>query len=113
MKKSLLRYFVAISIGLFAAVNINAQDTTSAGEDLKAAAKKTGHAIKKTAVKVGNKTAELASKGESAVVDKKFEGKQGPGGQTIYINNKSEYYWVDKKGHRHYVTLSQLKDKNS
>ena len=26
-------------------------------------------------------------------------------------NNQSKYYWVDKKGHRHFVTKAELKDK--
>lgn len=105
-------YILAGSIGLLTAGNINAQDTSTAGEDLKEAASKTGHAVKKSAKKVGNKTAELASKGSSAVIDKKYNGKQGPNGETIYIDNKSQYYWVDKKGRRHYVTQVELKDKN-
>ncbi len=63
-----------------------------------------GHDIKKGAKKVGNKTAELASKGASKVVDKTVKGKKGPNGQTIYIDDENRYYWVDKKGHKQYVT---------
>ena len=111
MKKGFLICMTVGLMGLFTSVNLHAQDTTTIGEDLKSAGKKTGKVVKKTAKKVGNKTAELASKGTSAVVDKVYDGKQGPDGQTIYINNKSEYYWVDKKGRRHYVTESELKDK--
>ena len=111
MKKGFLICTAALFMALFASVNASAQDTTTIGEDLKSAGKKTGKVIKKGARKVGNKTAELASKGTSAVIDKVYEGKQGPDGQTIYINKKSEYYWVDKKGHRHYVIESELKDK--
>ena len=48
-----------------------------------------GKDIEKTASKVGNKTAEVASKGASGVVDKKYAGKAGPQGQTIYINKNS------------------------
>jgi hypothetical protein len=113
MKKGLKAYLVAGLVGIFANANVYAQDTTTPGEDIKDAAKKTGQAVKKTAKKVGDKSAEIASKSKSAVVDKKYEGKQGPNGQTIYINNKSEYYWVDKKGRRHYISAAQLKDKDS
>ena len=69
------------------------------------------HKVGKTATKVGNKTSELASKGSSAVIDKVYKGKCGPDGQTIYINNKSHYYYVDKKGHRVYLKESELMDK--
>lgn len=111
MKKGLV---VGMAITLFSVISttsITAQDTTTVGEDLGNAAKKTGRAVKKSAKKVGNKTAEIASKGKAAVVDKIYEGKEGPAGQTIYINNKAKYYWIDKKGQRHYVTESQLRDK--
>ncbi|MEO6720685.1 MAG: hypothetical protein ABIN67_09965 [Ferruginibacter sp.] len=113
MKKGLLVCLITGSIALFSAINVHAQDTTTIGEDLKSAGIKTGRVVKKGAKKVGNKTAELASKGKAAVVDKIYSGKQGPDGQTIYINNKSEYYWIDKKGHHHFVTESELKDKDN
>ena len=73
--------------------------------------KKTTHAVKKSAKAVGNKTAEVASKGKSRVTDKVCKGKVGPNGQTIYIDDHSRYYWVDKKGHRNYVTEADLKPK--
>jgi hypothetical protein len=66
-----------------------------------------------TAVKkAGNKTAELASKGKSAVVDEVYKDKVGPAGQSpIYIDHSSKYYYVDKKGKKVYVLKSSLKDK--
>ena len=73
--------------------------------------KKTTHAVKKGATKAGNKTAELASKGKARVTDKVYKEKVGPAGQTIYIDDHSRYYWIDKKGHRNYVTNAELKDK--
>lgn len=111
MKRLVLSGVLACSLGLLTAP-LHAQDTTTAGQDIKNAAKKTGKAVKKGAKKVGNKTAELASKGTSAVIDKVYEGKQGPDGQTIYINNESKYYWVDKKGHRQFIAENKLKNKD-
>ena len=110
MKKVLLTGLMAGCCILCSTV-MYAQDTTTAGQDIKNAAKKTGKAISKSAKKVANKTAELASKGKAGVIDKVYEGKQGGEGQKIYINNQSKYYWVDKKGHRHFVTEAELKDK--
>jgi hypothetical protein len=60
---------------------------------------------------VGNKTAEVASKGASAVADKKYDEKVGPQGQTIYIDKNSYYYYVNKKGHHIYVPKTKLVDK--
>ena len=67
--------------------------------------------VEKTAKKVGNKTAEVASKGKARVTDKVYKDKQGPDGQTIYIDKHSRYYWIDKKGHRRYVVAADLRDK--
>ena len=81
------------------------------GHTTATAAKDVGHATATTAKKVGHKTSEIASKGASAIVDKKYEGKVGPGGQTIYIDKNSAYYYVDTKGHRIYVPKAELVDK--
>ena len=86
---------------LFAAGQLHAQSTP----------KKVGHDIGKTAKKVGHKTSELAAKGASAVVDKKYEGKVAPNGGTVYIDKHARYYYVDKKGHHIYVKRSALRNK--
>ena len=102
-----------LAAGLFAASATFAQthkDTTVA-QKVGTTAKKGWKATKKTAKTVGNKTAELASKGASAVRDKKFDEKVGPAGQTIYIDKNSYYYYVNKKGRHIYVPKAQLVDK--
>ncbi|GAB2695598.1 hypothetical protein GCM10027037_19220 [Mucilaginibacter koreensis] len=91
-----------LAAGLFAAVQVNAQ---TVGQDLKNAGKDIGKAGKK----VGHATAHTASKGAAAVVDKKYDGHYGPGGQTVYINDKSKYYYVNSKGHRVYVAKASLR----
>ncbi len=60
--------------------------------------------------KIGNKTAQVAVKGASAVADKRYDGKVGPSGQTIYINKNSHYYWVNARGKKVYISKSKLKD---
>src|SRR3954451_23133739 len=115
MKKGLSISLMALFAGVFAVTNVSGQDTTkdttNLGQDIKEVGKETGKVVKKGAKDVGNKTAELASKGKADVVDKKYDGKQGPNGETIYINDKAKFYWIDKQGHRHYVTEAELKDK--
>ena len=69
--------------------------------------------IKKAANKTADKTSEVASKGKAKVTDQTHKDKVGPGGETIYIDNHSKYYWVDKEGHRHYVEESELKPKEA
>ena len=70
-----------------------------------------GKKIDNTAKKVGHKTANVAANTASHVVDKKYEGKCGPNGETVYINEHSHYYYINKKGHRVYLKKSELMDK--
>ena len=72
-------------------------------------AQTTGDKIKHDAKKAGDKTSEVAANGAAAVVDKRYEGKYGPGGENIYINKYSHYYYIDKKGHRVYLKKTQLR----
>jgi hypothetical protein len=85
-----------------------AQETEKKGEGI---VKKVGKKIKKGAKKAGNKTAELATKGKAKVTDKTSDEWEGPEGQTIYVDDGNKYYWVDKKGSRHWVVKEQLKPK--
>ena len=75
-------------------------------------AEEVGQDVKKGAKKTGNKTAEVASKGKAKVTDERYKDKYGPNGETIYIDNHSKYYYVDKKGKRHYVTEESLNPKS-
>ena len=67
--------------------------------------------VKKVAKKAGHKTASVASKGKAKVTDQRYKEKMGPNGENVYIDNRSRYYWVDKKGKRHYITSEQLKSR--
>ena len=93
---------------MFAATTTFAQDTTTVAQKVGTTVKKGWKATKKTASKVGNKTAEVASKGAAGVTDKKYDSKVGPQGQTIYIDKNSYYYYVNKKGRHVYVKESAL-----
>lgn len=105
---------------LFAAATLAATQTyaqthrdSTLGQKIDKTANKVGKATSKTAKKVGKKTSELAAKGAAAVVDKKFDGKAGPNGEIVYINNKAKYYYVNKAGHRVYLTKAELMEKPS
>jgi hypothetical protein len=98
MKKLISVFSLCLIVGLTSA---NAQSKVDkAGEEVKEAGKKVGH-----------KTAEVASKGKSKVTDQTYKDKVGPNNETIYIDRHNKYYWVDDKGHRHYVTEAELKNK--
>jgi len=70
-----------------------------------------GQKINHAAKKVGHATAHAGASTASMVVDKKYDGKCGPGGETVYINKHDHYYYINKSGHRVYVKKSQLMDK--
>jgi hypothetical protein len=70
-----------------------------------------GHKIKHAAKSVGHATAHAAATTDAAVVDKRYEGKYGPGGRAVYINKHSHYYYISKTGHRVYLKKSELMDK--
>jgi hypothetical protein len=74
-------------------------------------AKKVSTKVREGAVKAGNKTAELASKGKNAITDKIYKDKEGPNGETIYIDKHSKYYWIDKKGHKVPISKNKLRSK--
>ncbi|MET3887648.1 hypothetical protein ABIE54_006537 [Chitinophagaceae bacterium OAS944] len=98
MKKLLGISILTLLIGI---TSVNAQDTT----------KKVTTTVKEGATKVGNKTAELASKGKNGITDKIYKDKEGPNGETIYINKHSKYYWIDKKGHKVPISKNKLQNK--
>ena len=107
--KSLLK-IAFVAAGMFTFTYSQATTVTSDTTKMGKAAHKVGHATAKTATAVGHKTAEVAAKGAAAITDKKYEGKCGPHGETIYINKDSRYFYVDKKGHREYLKKSQLRN---
>jgi hypothetical protein len=99
----------AAAVSFSAPVFAQKKDTVKVNPD--PALKRAGRDVGKAASKVGNKTAEVASKGASKVVDKTYKDKVGPGGQTIYIDSRSRYYYVNDKGGKVYVDAKVLKDK--
>jgi len=100
IKTMLLALGTSISVGSFA--QDKKKDTVKINPD---------PAIKKAAKTVGNKTAEIAVKGASTIADKTYKDKVGPSGQTIYIDGRSRYYYVNKKGAKIYLPKSKLKNK--
>ena len=89
---------------------------TSYGQDAndskaKKAVKKTAHETKHGVKVASHEVREKTSKGASRLADPVYKSKQGPAGQTIYIDNQARYYWKDEKGEKHFIELSELKDK--
>lgn len=107
MKKFTAAILVAFSISFSSVALAQEKDESKVENAIEESTKK----VKKGAKKVGRKTAEVASKGKAKITDQEHKDKVGPGGETIYIDNHARYYWVDKKGKRHYVNEAELKNK--
>ncbi len=96
----------SLKISLVAAAMFTASQTF-AQEHHEPVTKKVGHA----AVVVGHKTSEVAVKGTVAVTGKRYSNHWAPGGELVYIDKHSRYYYVDKAGHYQYLKKSQLRTK--
>ncbi|PZP41310.1 MAG: hypothetical protein DI598_18390 [Pseudopedobacter saltans] len=106
MKKHLAIGFVALAFSSIAAVsNVSAQSKVEQTAD------KTGKAIGKGAKTVGNKSAELATKGFAKVKDKTYKGKVAPDGSDVYIDKSDKKYYLNKDGKKIYLKKSEIKDK--
>lgn len=97
-------------LALIAVLGISAP--SFAQEKVKKGVSKAWKGTKKGAKAVGNKTAEVASKGASRITDKKSDEWQGPKGQTIYVDDVNKFYWVNGRGKKIYVSESALQAKN-
>jgi hypothetical protein len=107
MKKAIGIICFSLVLGLSSVAQAQEADDSKVKQEVKQGAK----SVKKGAKKASNKTAEVASKGKAKVTDEVYKDKVGPNGETIYIDNHSRYYWVDKRGRRHYVNEAALKNK--
>ena len=88
-----------------------AQEHKPVGKQIENAAKNVGHATATGAKAVGKKTSELASKGAAAVTDKRYDGHWAQTGELVYIDEHNKYFYVDKKGHRQFITKAQMRTK--
>ncbi|MFD0750434.1 hypothetical protein ACFQZS_09795 [Mucilaginibacter calamicampi] len=73
------------------------------------AAKDVGNATATGAKAVGQKTSEVASKGAAAVANNRYEGHWALTGELVYSDEYGRYFYVDKKGHRQFITKAQMR----
>jgi hypothetical protein len=106
-QRKIRRFIWAVALGISPLLAIQAGHA----QGIDSTAHKVGKKIEKTSKKVGDKSASVAVKGASAVTDKVYKGKEGPEGQTIYIDKKDKKYYVDEKGKKVYLKESEIRDK--
>lgn len=67
--------------------------------------------VGRTINKIGNGTAHVAVKGVAAVSDKEYKGMVAPGGEAVYINKHSHYYYVNSRGKKVYISKAKMHKK--
>jgi hypothetical protein len=77
------------------------------GHGIKEGAKGVKKGAKKGAHEVAEQTVEM----KSDITDPEVDDKMGPKGEDIFRDDNNRYYYVDGKGHKVYLTASQLRNK--
>jgi hypothetical protein len=80
-------------------------------DDVKDAANKTEAETKDGVDKVSDKIAEGAANAAAEVNDQLYSGKMGPGGEKVYIDKHSKYYYINNEGKKVHIDKSQVKDR--
>jgi hypothetical protein len=80
-------------------------------EDIEQAADETGDDIERETDELRDNTKEHVRKTEAEITDRELEDKVGPNGQEIYIDDNSNYYFIDEQGNKNYVSPQELKDR--
>ena len=120
MKNSFKLALLSAAIFAVSQSTVLAQENKTVGQAVGGAAKDVGHATAKGAKEVGQatatgakavgkKTSELASKGAAAVANKRYNGHWALTGELVYIDEYGKYFYVDKKGHRQFITKAQMR----
>ena len=110
-----MKKIVLLAAGLFlisfcptATAQDNDRNTT---QEVKQGVKKGANAVKKGVKKGAHEIAEQASEAKSDITRTELEGKMGPNGEDIFIENDGRYYYVNDKGHKVFITDSDLRNK--
>ncbi|MBT1706227.1 hypothetical protein [Chryseosolibacter indicus] len=74
---------------------------------------KAGKDIKRTAKKVGDKVSEGAGDLAANIRDKRVKGKVSPDGEAVYVDENSQYYYVNDKGAKVVIEESDLRDQSN
>ena len=87
------------------------READEVGDDVKREANEAEAEMKEEGDKVENKTKEVLKDVESDIKDEKVEGKESPSGETVYIDEKGKYYYIDNAGNKVFIAKELLKDK--
>lgn len=89
------------------------EDARDDRDEMKDQADRTGQDVKDGANDAGNAVSEAAAKTMAAIKDEKHADKVGSEGQSIYIDNHANMYYINNEGNKVFVTEGQLKNKEN
>lgn len=93
------------------AVENTERDMEEAGNEMEKDAEATERDTERTADEIGDDISEGVNDAAAAIKDRKLKNKVGPGGETAYIDDDGNYYYINDEGKKVIITELQLKDK--
>lgn len=88
------------------------RESREAEKEIDQKAENTKEDVEEAAEKTSSGVAEGVNEIGADLRDEKVEGKIGPGGETIYIEESGKYYYIDNHGKKTYIEKSKLKNKD-
>ena len=90
----------------------NAKDEAREAKDqIKESSDKAAETTEEAVDDAGKDLKKAGETGAAEIKDEKIESKVGPDGEPVFIDEHSQYYYIDKNGQRVNVDKSELKDK--
>lgn len=88
------------------------EEADQAGDEIREETHEAGEKVENAADDSGDKLEKIGKSGAAHLKDERLESKEGPHGETIFINEHGQYYYIDdKSGERVNVEKAELKDK--
>lgn len=79
--------------------------------DIEQAAENTGDDIERAAERTGDVVSEGVNDAAAAIEDEKLEDKVGPNGETAYVDDDGNFYYINNEGKKVHITALQLQEK--
>ena len=86
------------------------KDAEEVKRDVKQEANEAEEKVEGAGQTAGEAISEAAAKVEASITDDVYEGKYGPNGQRIFIDDDATYYYISEKGDKIKITKLEMRD---
>jgi hypothetical protein len=86
------------------------EESREAREELKEEANQAEENAENAGRTFGQAVSEAAAKVEATITDDVYDGKYGPDGQKVYIEDDGSYYYINYKGDKVKITKLEMRD---